>query len=288
MEKSRLFVLALGISTLLACPSPPEQTGAVPNNQGPDGQGQPFNDNGQGQQQQGQPFMENGANTPGQGPSGNVNNMPPGEAQAITDTTGLPNFGALIDAGAETITVSGQVEGVTAGFIDFQVAHTQGGWTVPKIVHQGAVVDGAFSVQAPQEYTVELYIVVVDNSSGEAQMIGDTYGPSPGDQRIAYPEPVTIGTEDIVLDFSAGSTASWEGLFSALPDLEDGSPVLDGPPEGADLNPTPINPAPEGAEGNPGGLGTPTLNHIPASDVPSHLGGPGGDSNGTEGSDGGE
>jgi hypothetical protein len=283
VERSGLLLLALGISTLLACPSPPEQTGVVPNNQGPDGQGQPF--------------MENGANSPGQGPSGTENNVPAGDGQTVVDTAGLPNFQALIDSGAETVTISGQVEGITNGFVDFQVAHTQGGWVVPKIVHQGLVVDGTFSVQAPQEYTVELYLVVVDGIDS-VDGVGEEEGRTmtPGDTRIYYPEPVTIGTEDISLEFSADSTASWEGVFTALPDLEDGTPVLDGPPEGADLNPVPVNPAPDGAEDSPGGMGTPhQLGHLPSSDVPAHLGGQGGDQvdpntgpNGTEGSSGGE
>lgn len=234
MKKSALFALALGATALLACPAPPEQTGSVPN-QGPDGQGQPH--------------MEQGQQNPNPGPQANqpMENEPGSEA--VTDTTGMPDFEALIASGAETVTLSGRVDGVSSGFVDFQIVHTQGGWTVPKLVHQATVSNGAFSVEVPQRFAVDLYIVVVEDSDGN--------GASPDDRRIAYPEAVTVGTEDITLEFSSDAAASWEGLFSALPDPEAGNPVLDGPPPGAELNPTPSNPVPDGAEDDFGGLGTP-------------------------------
>jgi hypothetical protein len=243
MKKSVLFGLALGVSTLVACPAPPEQTGAVPN-QGPDGQGQPHMENGPGEHLQG-PQTPDSAGADG-------------GAEANADTTGLPNFDALIAAGAETVTVSGQVDGVAAGFVDFQIAHTQGGWVVPKIVHQAVVTDGAFSAQVPQGYTVGLYIVVVDDANGD--------GAGPGDRRIPYSDVVNVGTDDISLVFDSDAAASWEGIFSSLPDLDDGNPVLDGPPPGAELNPTPVNPTPDGAESNPGGLGTPNPADNPEED----------------------
>jgi len=234
MRKLGLFGLAVSVSTLLACPAPPEQAGSVPS-QGPEGQGQPH--------------MGNGADNIGQqDEAGNPNNNEAGGSE-VTDTTGIPNFEALIAAGAETVTVSGQVEGVESGFVDFQIAHTQGGWTVPKIVHQGSVSGGSFSVEVPQEFPVELYIMVVNDSNGD--------GAGPDDQRIAYPEAITVDAEDISIEVSAGGGSSWEGVFSSLPDRDDGNPVLDGPPPGAELNPTPVNPVPDGAENNPGGLGNP-------------------------------
>ena len=234
MKKSVLFGLAFGVSTLVACPAPPEQTGSVPN-QGPDGQGQPH--------------MENGPAEQNQGPQENLSEGNEGVGEANTDTTGLPNFDALIAAGAETITITGQAEGVESGFVDFQIAHTQGGWVVPKIVHQAVVTNGAFSVNVPEGYAVDLYIVVIDDANGD--------GAGPGDRRISYSEVVSVGSEDISLEFSSDAAASWEGLFSSLPDRDAGNPVLDGPPPGSELNPTPVNPTPDGAENNPGGLGTP-------------------------------
>ena len=239
--RNALFVAGLGLFALTACPAPPEQTNNVPGpGAHPAGQGQP-----------GGP-----AHAEQQMPQGEEGNAEEGR-RSDADTAGLPNFTSLIESGAETVTLSGSYAGGGNGMVDVAIAHRQGEWVVPKIVHQADVTDGSFSFDAPQEYTVDVYLTFVKDATGD--------GPSPDDQMIRYHEAVTIGTADIALEFVDGAEVAWGELFSELPDPDAGSPVLDGPPPGAELNPVPINPVPNGAEGDLGSLGVP-VNDGPGGD----------------------
>jgi len=173
------------------------------------------------------------------------NKQPGGEA--VTDTAGIPSFSALIDSGVETVTLSGKVPGVNKGQVDVQIAHKINDWTVPRIVHQGKVTNGAFSFDVPKKFTQPIYLVVLNDKNGN--------GPDPTDQMIYYPETVNLGVEDVSLEFSDGGEPEWvKTVFSQLPDPENAPNLIkDGePPGGSDL-PTPTNPPPDGIENYPPG-----------------------------------
>jgi hypothetical protein len=163
------------------------------------------------------------------------------------DTAGIPTFSALIDSGVQTLKVSGKVPGVNKGQVDVQIAHKINDWTVPRIVHQSKVVNGSFSFDAPKEFTEPVYLVVVNDKNGN--------GPDPSDEMIYYPETVTLGVDDVNLEFSATGEPAWvKGVFSQLPDPESGPNIVkDGDPPGAGTLPTTSNPAPDGIENYPAG-----------------------------------
>ena len=237
---SRL-ISSLALLSLAACPAPPDAGGPQG---GP--QGGPPGGPGQGGPGQG----------PGPGPEGGAPGAPGGEAQntdkapggeAVTDTAGIPTFTALIDSGVQTITVKGSVPGVNKGQVDVQIAHKINDWTVPRIVHQGKVVNGSFSFKAPKEFTQPVYLVVVNDQNGN--------GPDPSDKMVYYPDTVTLGVSDVSLEFSASAEPAWvKEVFSQLPDPEKApSLIKDGePPEAGNL-PVPSNPPPDGIEDHPPG-----------------------------------
>lgn len=252
------LIASLSLLALVACPAPPDAGG-------PQGGGPPGMPGGPGP----------GPGGPNQGPEGGAPGAPGGEAQqagdsnkapggeAVTDTAGIPTFSALIDSGVQTITVTGSVPGVNKGQVDVQIAHKINDWTVPRIVHQGKVVNGSFSFKAPKEFTQPVYFVVVNDQNGN--------GPDPSDQMVYYPETVTLGVDDIALKFSASAEPAWvKDVFSQLPDPEKAPNLIkDGEPPGASDLPVPSNPPPEGIEDHPPGAMPFPGDKQPADDTPA-------------------
>ena len=120
MPFSKPFVATLSVLALTACPAPPDSGGqGRPGQPGPS-PGVPG--------QQASPPSDRGANTSGDNP------MPAMDRDlSPTETAGLPTFKALIDTGAETLTIKGKVSGVAKGQVDFQIANKVGDWTVPRV-----------------------------------------------------------------------------------------------------------------------------------------------------------
>ena len=226
MPLSKPFVAALSVLALTACPAPPDSGGqGRPGQPGPS-PGVPG--------QQASPPSDRGANPSGDNP------MPAMDRDlSPTETAGLPTFKALIDTGAETLTIKGKVSGVAKGQVDFQIANKVGDWTVPRVVHSSEVVDGSFSVKAPVDYTVPVYVVVVNDANGN--------GPDPSDAMLYHPDVLSIGSEDISLEISTKDAPSWlTEVFSDLPDPESGANIIkDGEPPNAQVL-TPDNPVPDG------------------------------------------
>lgn len=238
-------IASLSLVALAACPAPPDAGG--------DQSGGTIGQPGPGQQGPGSPMgMGEGDQPDGQ------NRTPPMQRDmSPTETAGLPSFEALIDGGAETVTVSGSVTGVSNGRVDFQIANKVGDWTVPRIVQSADVQSGSFNVKVPVDYTVPVYLVVLNDQNGN--------GADKDDPSIYYPEALTIGGEDISLEFSAGPEPAWvKSVFSVLPDPDQGENIIkDGEPFNAQVL-TPENPAPDGIEGLPPGSGGPTYDDGPA------------------------
>lgn len=242
MPMLKNVVAALSMAALTACPAPPDSGG---NQAGP----------GPGPAQPG----PGAPGAPAEGMAQGGQNRAPvadGREMTPTETAGLPLFDSLVDGGADTLKVTGTVPGVSAGRVDFQIAHKVGDWTVPRIVKSEEFSGGSFSVDVPVDYTVPIYVVVLNDTNGN--------GPDIDDPSIFYPEPISIGEADISLEFSAGPEPEWvKGVFSVLPDPEAGENIIkDGEPSGAQvLNPD--NPPPDGIENSPPGTGGPTFDEGP-------------------------
>jgi hypothetical protein len=234
------LVFSVALLSLAACPAPPDAGGPQggPPGGGPGGQGGPGQAHGP---EGGNPGAPGGEANQG----GHADKVP--GAEAVTDTAGIPTFSALIDSGVQTITVKGSVPGVNKGQVDVQIAHKINDWTVPRIVHQGKVVNGSFSFQAPKEFTQPVYLVVVNDQNGN--------GPDPSDKMVYYPDTVTLGVSDVSLEFSATAEPAWvKEVFSQLPDPEKAPNLIkDGDPPGASDLPVPSNPPPDGIEDHPPG-----------------------------------
>ena len=173
-----------------------------------------------------------------------------------TETAGLPLFDSLVDGGADTLTVTGTVPGVNSGRVDFQIAHKVGDWTVPRIVKSEEFSGGSFSVKVPVDYTVPIYVVVLNDTNGN--------GPDKDDPSIFYPEPISIGEADLSLEFTSGAEPEWvTEVFSVLPDPESGDNIIkDGAPSNAQVL-SPDNPPPDGIDNFPPGTGGPTFDEGP-------------------------
>ncbi len=239
MSSMKPFFATLSMLALVACPAPPESGGQA---------GGPGPGPGAGPGQAGP--------GPQQGPDGEVR-PPENREMNATETAGLPQFKALIDGGADTVTVSGQVSGVASGQVDFQIANKVGEWTVPKVVHTASVSNGSFSVAVPVDYTVPVYVVVINDENGNGR-------PDPSDPMLYHTEALTIESTDISLEISGGDAPGWlSEVFSDLPDPEAGANVIrDGEPPNAQVL-TPDNPVPDGIEGLPPGSIAPNNNNAP-------------------------
>ena len=242
------LIASLSLFALVACPAPPDAGGTKGNPSGGPGGPGAGGPGGPGGPGGGPPGHEAGA--PG-APGGEVKNSNQGnpgpDSEPVTDTAGIPTFSALIDSGVQTITVSGSVPGVNKGQVDVQIAHKVNDWTVPRIVHQGKVVNGSFSFKAPKEFTQPVYLVVMNDQNGN--------GPDPSDEMLYYPETVTLGVDNVTLRFTATGEPGWvKEVFSQLPNPEEAPNLIkDGDPPGqADL-PVPSNPPPDGIEDHPPG-----------------------------------
>ena len=241
-------IASLSLVALTACPAPPDAGG----DQSGGSIGQPGPGPGPGQQGPGAPGGL------GEADQTNGQNRTPAQQREMTptETAGLPSFESLVDGGAETVTVSGTVQGVANGRIDFQIANKAGEWTVPRIVQSADVKNGKFEVDVPVDYTVPVYIEVLNDENGN--------GADKDDPRIYYPEALSIGGEDISLELSAGAEPAWvKEIFSVLPDPEAGENIIkDGEPFNAQVL-SPVNPAPDGIEQLPPGTGGPTFDEGP-------------------------
>ena len=243
MPMLKNVVAGLSLVALTACPAPPESGGDQPMGPGP----------GPAQPGAGAP------GAPGEGMAQGGQDRGPavdGRELTPTETAGLPLFDSLVDGGADTVTVTGTVSGVNRGRVDFQIAHKVGDWTVPRIVKSEEFSGGSFSVKVPVDYTVPVYVVVLNDTNGN--------GPDKDDPSIFYPEPISIGEADVSLEFAGGSEPEWvTSVFSVLPDPESGANIIkDGAPANAQvLNPD--NPPPDGIDNFPPGTGGPTFDEGP-------------------------
>jgi hypothetical protein len=107
-----------------------------------------------------------------------------------------PSFTALLEPGAETVTISGTVNGLSSGFVEFFVFYEES--QILRAVHTQDFSGGAFSVEAPASFPHEIILhggVRVDDS-GEL--------PDPSTLlRFISDEPISLGTEDLSLVLTA-------------------------------------------------------------------------------------
>ena len=191
---------------------PPANGGQKPNGQG-NAQGQAGQNQGQnmGQNQgQNQGNLEGGMiNDPNSSgmPSNMVQNgdgAPPIDASAGQDVLPIyedpPSFDQLIEAG-NAIAINLTVKGADNYNIEFVIAQEGSGRTAPKVVHLQKSTEETVSIQAPMDFPNKVWLIITADVGSD--------GPTKDDLFAGTKEPITLGSEDITLEYTLVNDDSW-------------------------------------------------------------------------------
>jgi len=195
---------------------PPANGAQTPNGQGnSQGQQGQMQQGQQGQMQQGQQGQDNLEGGVVQDPNGG-GGMPQEMIQNIDDpnmaqnpTAGQdvlpiyedpPQFSQLIEAG-NAITITINVKGADNYNIEFVIAQEGSGRVAPKMVHVEKATTEQVIIQAPMNFPNPVWIIIIADVGAN--------GPTKDDLFAGTKEPLTLGSEDLTLDYTLENDDAW-------------------------------------------------------------------------------
>ena len=201
---------------LFGCPVSPtdvqdveEQQLPKQGNNMPPGKG--GNNNGQGNMGTPQENLEGGlykdpnASGSGQNMMQNIDdpNMAqnPGAAQEVLPIyEDPPSFSQLIE-NDQSVTINLSVSGSDSYNVEFVIAQEASGRLAPKVVHIDKGTSGSMQIKAPRNFPNPVWLIITADIGND--------GPTQNDLFAGSKDPITIGSEDISLEYTLVNDDSW-------------------------------------------------------------------------------